>query len=150
MVSCDLQFMQEPVFVHGVLSPKRCALMGAAINKQLHLIARSANAKVGCEVIPEKLTCHWMRHTFITDAIDAGVPAHVVAQYVGHDGPDVTMRVYYTCRRSSVEDAVALLNSVGDTRRAGELRLVGGHAEIDAGPDGSGTKSKDGKCRVTA
>jgi len=56
-------------------TPRGCALTYAAINKQLHAIARSANKKAGREVVPEGLTCHWMRHSFITNAIDAGVPA---------------------------------------------------------------------------
>lgn len=63
---------------------------------------------------------------FITDAIDAGVPARVVSQYVGHDSMEITMCVYYTCRRSTVEEAIDILNRSSDRTRAGGLKLVEG------------------------
>ena len=42
-------------------------------------MARPANRKkAGRTVMPEAIACHWLRHTFITDTIDAPAPAHVV------------------------------------------------------------------------
>lgn len=108
--------------------PRHSAMNYSAMNKILHEVARSANAKAGYTVIPEKLTCHWLRHTFITDTIDAGVPAHVVSQYVGHESIDITMHVYYTCRRSTVEEAIDILNRASDNGTTG-LTLLGGASD---------------------
>lgn len=119
---------RPPCALEGLVfcKPRHSAMNYAALNKVLHEVARSANRKAGRTVIPEALTCHWLRHTFITDAIDAGVPAHVVSQYVGHESMEITMRVYYTCRRSTVEEAIDILNRASDGVRAGGLTLVDG------------------------
>ena len=80
----------------------------------LKAAARVANQKYGADTIPENISPHWLRHTFICDAIDAGVPATAVAALVGHETETITMRVYYQCRPHVLEDAVDVLNEVFD------------------------------------
>lgn len=110
--------------------PRHSAMNYSAINKILHAVARSANEKAGLTVIPEELTCHWLRHSFITDAIDAGVPAHVVSQYVGHESMETTMRIYYTCRRSTVEEAISILNCASDAEPPAKLKLIDTDSDV--------------------
>lgn len=103
---------QEVCGITGMVfcKPRESALTYAAINKVLHAIARAANERAAREVIPKGLTCHWLRHTFITNAIDKGVPVQVVSALVGHENVETTWRRYYTCRQSTVDKGIDILN----------------------------------------
>ena len=131
--------VQEVCGLRGLLfcKPRGSALTYAAINKELHRIARAANERAGREVVPEGITCHWLRHTHITDAIDAGVPVQVVAALVGHEGVDTTWRCYYTCRRSTVEQGVEIMNRAARSARTAPVpgRTGAGFTLLDGGCD---------------
>jgi integrase len=49
------------------------------------------SAKLG---IPPQFTPHSLRHCFATALLRAGVPIHIVSQYLGHKGVEITSRVY--------------------------------------------------------
>lgn len=54
--------------------------------------------------MPLKFTqTHRLRHTRATELINAGVPVHVVQRYLGHRGPEMTMR--YAATLASVAEA---------------------------------------------
>lgn len=44
----------------------------------------------------EHASCHWMRHTHVSHALDAGVPVQTVQQNVGHASLDTTTRYVRT------------------------------------------------------
>ena len=93
-------------------TPKGHPLSYRAANKILKQLVSESNGQ-----LPDGLTCHWLRHTFVCDAIDAGVPIPAVSAYVGHETTDVTMRVYYTCRPSAMTSAVAILDTIDKQNR---------------------------------
>jgi len=43
-----------------------------------------------------RASCHWMRHTHVSHALDAGVPVQIVQQCVGHASLDTTTRYIRT------------------------------------------------------
>lgn len=87
-------------------SPKGHALNIKNFTSVLKRLAAESNG-----VLPMGFSSHWLRHTFICDAIDAGVPAAVVASFVGHSSLDVTLKVYYSCRREAKAAGLAILNN---------------------------------------
>jgi len=44
------------------------------------------------EILGVSYSPHALRHTFVTAALDAGVPLHEVQDYVGHENPATTMK----------------------------------------------------------
>lgn len=112
--SLGMTCVNEPCGLKGIVFTKEkgSALTYAAINKVLHRVAKEVNEREGREVIPAGLSSHWLRHTFVTDAIESGMPAVAVSHYVGHEDIRVTMRVYYCCRKSYMQASVAMLDGI--------------------------------------
>lgn len=88
-------------------TPKGTALTYRAVN----LVLSSLVSKGG-GALPQGLTCHWLRHCFVSDAIDAGMPVTAVSQYVGHKDTKVTLNVYYACRPHVMAEGLAILDTI--------------------------------------
>ncbi len=88
-------------------TPKGRPLTYRAVNKILRQLVKESGG-----ALPEGLTCHWLRHTFVCDAIDAGMPVAAVSKYVGHESTEVTMRVYYDCRPHVMAEGLAILDTI--------------------------------------
>lgn len=99
----------EPCGIKGLVfcTPKGRALTYRAVNAVLRRLVDESGGK-----LPGGLTCHWCRHTFVCDAIDAGMPIAAVSKYVGHKSTKVTMRVYYTCRQHVMDEGLAILDTI--------------------------------------
>ena len=68
----------------------------AAFNKQL----REAEAKMG---IQKHLTPHILRHTMTSLFAEAGVPLETISRRLGHEGSDITKRIYLHTTRGQKE-----------------------------------------------
>lgn len=103
-------------------TPKQKALTYRAVNKVLRQLVKESNGQ-----LPDGLTCHWLRHTFVCDAIDAGVPIAVVSAYVGHEDTKVTTRVYYQCRPNTMQAGLEILNQIDvpKSTKTGTKKAVG-------------------------
>lgn len=88
-------------------TPRGRPLTYRAVNKILRQLAKESGG-----ALPSGLTCHWLRHTFVCDAIDAGMPIAAVSAYVGHESTEVTMRVYYDCRPHVMAEGLAILDTI--------------------------------------
>jgi integrase len=59
---------------------------------------------------------HHTRHTFATLSLRRGVPLHVVARYLGHSSPEITLRVYAHWLPDDQRLAVDAINAItGDS-----------------------------------
>lgn len=81
------------------------SVSASSIHRQLkrffrHSAARLAANDVAAACALRQASCHWMRHTHVSHALDAGVPVQVVQQNVGHASLDTTTRYVRT------EDAI--------------------------------------------
>lgn len=77
----------------------------SSIHRQLkrffhHCATQLAKSDVASASALHRASCHWMRHTHVSHALDAGVPVQVVQQNVGHASLDTTTRYVRT------EDAI--------------------------------------------
>lgn len=88
-------------------TPKGRPLTYRAVNKILRQLVKESGG-----ALPSGLTCHWLRHTCVCDAIDAGMPIAAVSKYVGHESTEVTMRVYYDCRPHVMAEGLAILDTI--------------------------------------
>ena len=120
---------EEPCGLKGLVfcTPRRKPLTYAAVNKVLHQVAREANEAAGEEVIPPSISTHWLRHTFVTDAIESGMPVMAVSRYVGHEDIRVTMRVYYSCRPGYMRASVDQLDAIEPYVTSEALPALAGH-----------------------
>jgi integrase len=62
--------------------------------------------------VPQELTIHHLRHTFITLALQNGIPMEVVSKMAGHSRVSITMDVYSHVHDSVERAAVAVLTDV--------------------------------------
>lgn len=62
---------------------------------------------------------HWLRHTFATSMISAGVDVRTVAAWLGHSDPGFTLRVYVDLDERAMRESVAALSRT--------LELSGGY-----------------------
>lgn len=81
------------------------SVSASSIHRQLkrffqHCATELAETDVAAASALQRASCHWMRHTHVTHALDAGVPVQVVQQNVGHASLDTTTRYVRT------EDAI--------------------------------------------
>lgn len=53
---------------------------------------------------------HWLRHTFATSMISAGVDVRTVAAWLGHSDPGFTLRVYVDLDERAMRESVAALS----------------------------------------
>jgi len=92
----------------GVASPRRAAVCegdarvsGSAFHRQLkRFFARCATVLDTADPAAarhlRRASAHWLRHTHISHALEAGVPIEVVQQNVGHVSLDTTTRYVHT------------------------------------------------------
>ena len=108
-LALGVQCTEEVGGVSGFVfcTPRGRPLTYRAVNKVLRQLVQESGG-----ALPDGLTCHWLRHTFVCDAIDAGMPIAAVSKYVGHETTEVTMRVYYDCRPHIMAEGVAILNTI--------------------------------------
>ncbi|WP_459569841.1 phage integrase family protein [Cupriavidus sp. 8B] len=81
------------------------SVSASSIHRQLkrflhHCATLLATTDVASASALRRASCHWMRHTHVSHALDAGVPVQVVQQNVGHASLDTTTRYVRT------EDAI--------------------------------------------
>ena len=109
-VACETQ----PCGLKGLVycTPRRRALTYAAVNKILRKIAQEVNDGAGREIIPRNISSHFLRHTFITEAIESGMSLIAVSRYVGHADIKITQRVYYSCRPEFLRASVDVLDNI--------------------------------------
>lgn len=84
---------------------ERDSVSASSIHRQLkrffqHCATELADTDVAAASALRRASCHWMRHTHVSHALDAGVPVQVVQQNVGHASLDTTTRYVRT------EDAI--------------------------------------------
>ncbi|MGT2512288.1 tyrosine-type recombinase/integrase [Cupriavidus basilensis] len=77
----------------------------SSIHRQLKRFFRHSATQLAATDVAEatalrQASCHWMRHTHVSHALDAGVPVQIVQQNVGHASLDTTTRYVRT------EDAI--------------------------------------------
>lgn len=110
-------------------TPRGRPLTYRAVNKILRQLAKESGG-----ALPSGLTCHWLRHTFVCDAIDAGMPLAAVSKYVGHESTEVTMRVYYDCRPHIMAEGVAILDTIdAPASKRNDKQNTGGIREVRVG-----------------
>lgn len=56
----------------------------------LNKLLKSYLMKAGCK----KVSCHKIRHTWITRMVSQGVPVNVVSKLAGHANSDITLKIY--------------------------------------------------------
>lgn len=76
-------------------------ISASSIHRQLkrffhHCASQQAKTDVASASALHRASCHWMRHTHVNHALDAGVPVQVVQQNVGHASLDTTTRYVKT------------------------------------------------------
>lgn len=54
----------------------------------------------------ETLSPHSLRHTFATQALQAGVPLEVVSKLLDHQSPATTIKVYARFSDAQIDDAI--------------------------------------------
>lgn len=73
-----------------------CRVLGIADRRKFHTLIQEAARRAGLSVAPSS---HWLRHSHITHAIQAGCPWEEVAEQAGHDSVATTHKVYAHLRR---------------------------------------------------
>ena len=76
---------------------------------QLRRVLRRVLAYAG---IDKPFTLHQLRHTFATQALNAGIPITVVSKWLGHANVSVTYNTYIHVLESAETTAVALLEAI--------------------------------------
>ena len=76
---------------------------------QLRRVLRRVLAYAG---IDKPFTLHQLRHTFATQALNAGIPITVVSKWLGHANISVTYNTYIHVLESAETTAVALLEAI--------------------------------------
>ena len=78
-------------------------LTNSVPNKHLYKLCESEGIR--------KISVHDLRHTFITNSINRGVPEHIVQALVGHKiGSSVTKRIYTHINNDDITPFFELLN----------------------------------------
>lgn len=62
--------------------------------------------------VPDKLTIHELRHSFITLSLDAGVPMQVVSRMAGHSKISTTYDIYVHIHQHIIDAAIDIMESV--------------------------------------
>ena len=78
----------------------------AAIQHAMGLVRREAG-------LPEGITCHTLRHSYATHALEAGVNLRQLSAYLGHSSLEITARYLHL---TQVSEAAALKAIEGFTR----------------------------------
>jgi integrase/recombinase XerD len=60
--------------------------------------------------MPDAVTFHGLRHSFVTEMLRAGMDLHEVAEMAGHETLDVTRNVYEHLSRKDLKDKINKLN----------------------------------------
>lgn len=76
---------------------------------QLRRVLRRVLAYAG---IDKPFTLHQLRHTFATQALNAGIPITVVSKWLGHANISVTYNTYIHVLESAEAAAVELLEAI--------------------------------------
>ena len=76
---------------------------------QLRRVLRRVLAYAG---IGKPFTLHQLRHTFATQALNAGIPITVVSKWLGHANISVTYNTYIHVLESAEAAAVELLEAI--------------------------------------
>jgi integrase len=61
------------------------------------------------------ITLHGLRHTFATNALQAGVPIKVVSERLGHSSVAFTLAQYVHVMKGTDKDAAALMGALFTT-----------------------------------
>ncbi|WP_206603274.1 tyrosine-type recombinase/integrase [Leptolyngbya ohadii] len=81
LLNADREVAADPVF------PSRT---GKALNPvDVHRVVKSAATAAG---LPDGVSCHWLRHSIASHALDAGAPPQLVQQSLGHASLATTSR----------------------------------------------------------
>ena len=78
-----------------------------------HNTPRRKLRDIGHRIGAPWLTPHTLRHTFITDLVEKGVPLHVVRELAGHSSPTTTLHYCHASFESKVQ-------AVGKLKHSGE------------------------------
>ncbi len=63
----------------------------------------------------EPVSCHRIRHTWISKLINEGIPASVVSKMAGHANTDITLKIY-THYNKSADNSVEVLDRIYSNR----------------------------------
>ena len=107
------------------------------VSRRLERIFRAANIETsvrleGRERRTPLATFHSLRHTFVSIAVNAGVPLATVQSIVGHASTAMT-RHYYHPSEDALRQAVSAIPSLGGGARAGTAGMAGMRAGGGAG-----------------
>lgn len=64
------------------------------------------------DVAGERLSPHSLRHTFATNAIQAGVPVEVISKMLDHSSISTTLSIYAKFSQSQIDDAVHITQNM--------------------------------------
>ena len=71
--------------------PKTAAALGHATDHMLESAAQTCMRLARPSAnLPEKVTCHTLRHSYATHLLDAGVNLRLISAYMGHASLDIT------------------------------------------------------------
>ena len=87
----------------------------SSLNRGLGRIMRDCNFKQMDSGKPDPLMLpplsnHWLRHTFVTRCVEAGLPVKAVQMVAGHADIETTMDIYANCTPDYVTKEMRALN----------------------------------------
>ncbi|PZX34296.1 putative integrase/recombinase protein [Cupriavidus phytorum] len=121
----SLASYDRTVSAKGAASPKS-GISASSLHRQLkgffqHCALQSEATDVVAARALRRASCHWLRHTHVSHALDAGVPVQIVQQNVGHASLDTT--TLYV-RSEDVERLIAMQKFWSPLAEEGRIKDV--------------------------